>query len=227
MHNNFLNKAMDDCSSGTIALLKDQSRLCIFKKGAFLYNQFDPSDCIYVIMDGCVIVERTNRSGDTTSYRIATRGDYLGHRSYFAREPRSTAPRSMTDTHALRIPGAALAQATEMDPVVSLLFARELTRDDGPRLGAVIRSNRVLGITRLAYLLYHLHERLASDNAADTVQLPFTQNDLANMLDLRKETISRLMHELQDLGVLRIVANPRRIVITDHAALTEIIHQDL
>lgn len=224
-----IDKAMGGFRADAVALLQEQSRLCQFERGSSLYNQLDPSDSIYIVSSGCVIVERTNQSGDVTSYRIATRGDYLGHRSYFARESRSTAPRSITETQALRIPGAALDQAIELDPAISLYFARELARDDGPRLGAVLRSNRLLGIVRLAYLLHHLHERLEGEKtaAANIVRMPFTQNDLANMLDLRNETVSRLIHQLQDMGVLDFEQSPRRIVITDRAALTDIIRDYL
>jgi len=224
-----LDTALEGCKSETIALLKEHSRLRLFEKGSSLYEQFDPSDCIYVIVDGCAIVERTNPSGDTTSFRIATAGDYLGHRSYFAGEPRSTAPRSIMDTHALHIPGSVVAQALEQDLGLYRLFTRELASDDGPRLGAVIRSNRVLGLVRLAFLLHHLEERLARSNGEmdDAERIPFTQNDLANMLDLRTETVSRLVHQLQDAGMISVESNPRRIVVTDRAALTEVISEYL
>ena len=223
-----LDTAMESCKPDTVALLKDQSRRRFFEKGSALYKQRDPSDCIYIIVEGCVIVERTNPSGDVTSFRIATRGDYLGHRSYFADEQRSTAPRTIIDTHALWIPVSALAQALEHDLAVWRLFARELAQDDGPRLGAVIRSHRVPGIVRLAYLLHHLEGRSREVNGTrERSLMPFAQSDLANMLDLRNETVSRLVHQLQDLGVISVESNPRRIVIADREALAKIIARHL
>ncbi|MBK0400456.1 Crp/Fnr family transcriptional regulator [Limibaculum sp. M0105] len=224
MSSDVLGAVMGEIRAEALALLRERSVTCRFPKGATLYSQSDPADCIFVIEQGCVIVERMSASGDVTSYRIALRGDVLGHRSYFAGEHRSTAPRCITDTVAVKVPAAALAEAMSRDPGIGLRFARALARDDGPKLGAMLRGNRTLGIVRLACLLHYLHARLAGEPAVGTGgDMPFTQNDLANMLGLRYETVSRLIHQLQDRAVIDVASSPRRIVIKDHAALLEII----
>lgn len=225
MASDLLDIVLDGFGTEAVALLKSQSAPCRFRRGTALYRQSEPADSIFVIESGSIIVERMSPAGDITSYRIALRGDYLGHRSHFAGERRSTTPRCITDTRAIRIPGAALTQAIALDPAISLHFAAELARDDGPKLGAVLRSTRVLGIVRLAYLLHYLHDRLTPQHGAGSaaVYMPFTQNDLANMLDLRYETVSRLIHQLQDEGVVDFATAPRRIVITDRTGLREII----
>ena len=229
MHSDLLETAMAGCNADAIAHLMGEVRQCIFDKGDTLYGQNDAADCIYLIVEGCIIVERTNVTGDVTSYRIASRGDFLGHRSYFAGEPRATAPRCMTPVVALYLPGTAVDHAAHMDPEIGLHLARELARDDGPRLGAVVRSHRILGMIRLAYLLHHLDKKVPGMNGAGSndERLPFNQHDLANMLDLRNETISRLLHQLQDMGVLSVTTNPRGVEITDRAALTELIEEFL
>ena len=225
MPRDLLEAAMGGCDVRAVELLRERARLCVFDKADTLYSQGDPSTSIYLILDGCIIVERTSVSGDITSYRIVARGDFLGHRSFFAGESRSTTPRCITPSRAYHISRTALDEAIAVDGTVSLHLARELARDDGPRLGAVVRSQRIVGIVRLAYLLLHLHDKLAPENglSTDSVQMPFNQHDLANMLDVRNETISRLLHQLQDMGVVTVLSNPRRIAIIDRPALNDFI----
>ena len=229
MQSDLLESAMQGCDGKAVAHLLGEMRQRVFDKGDTLYSQNDAADCIYLVVEGCIIVERTNVTGDITSYRIASRGDFLGHRSYFAQEPRATAPRCMTPVVALFIPGAAVDHAVHMDPEVGIMLAREIARDDGPRLGAVVRSHRILGLVRLAFLLHHLDQKVPGMNGAGSndSRLPFNQHDLANMLDLRNETISRLLHQLQDMGVLSVTTNPRGVEITDRAALTGLIQEYL
>ena len=54
---------------------------------------------------------------------------------------------------------------------------------------------------RLSYLLLDLQTRMNPEES--TVSLPFSRSDIADMLGMRTETVSRAMHDLESAGHIR------------------------
>lgn len=69
---------------------------------------------------------------------------------------------------------------------------------------------------RLARLLLGLRERLNPEGRV--VNLPLSRNDIADLLGLRAETVSRSLHALERAGLIRR-DGPKKIEILDSAAL--------
>ena len=81
------------------------------------------------------------------------------------------------------------------------------------RIAALAR----LGPTeRLAHLLLGLRERL--DPEGRTIRLPFSRNDLADLLGMRTETVSRSLLALEEADLIRR-NGPKTIEILDPAGL--------
>jgi len=72
---------------------------------------------------------------------------------------------------------------------------------------------------RIAYLLLSLRERLSSDG--QVVNLFFSRNDIADLLGMRAETVSRAMLTLEEANLIRR-DGPRRIEILDPPGLAAI-----
>ena len=58
------------------------------------------------------------------------------------------------------------------------------------------------------------------------LHLPLARKDLAHYLGTRKETLSRIFHDLADRGILRLVT-PETFDVLDMEALTAISGDDL
>ena len=69
---------------------------------------------------------------------------------------------------------------------------------------------------RTAYLLLGLRERMNPDGT--TLDLPFSRNDIADLLGMRPETVSRSLLALERAGLIRR-DGPKRIEILDPSGL--------
>lgn len=72
---------------------------------------------------------------------------------------------------------------------------------------------------RLAHLLLGLHERLSSDGK--TIRLPFSRNDIADVIGIRVETVSRALLELEQTGLIRR-RGPKTVDILDIETLAQV-----
>ena len=69
---------------------------------------------------------------------------------------------------------------------------------------------------RVAYLLLGLRERMNPDGKA--IDLPFSRSDIADLLGMRAETVSRSLRALERAGLIRR-DGPKRIEILDPPGL--------
>ena len=69
---------------------------------------------------------------------------------------------------------------------------------------------------RIAYLLLGLRERMNPDGK--TIDLPFSRSDIADLLGMRAETVSRSLRALERGGLIRR-DGPKRIEILDPSGL--------
>ena len=72
---------------------------------------------------------------------------------------------------------------------------------------------------RLAHLLLGLRERLNPDG--QVVNLPFSRNDIADLLGMRAETVSRALLALEQADLIRR-DGPKRIEILDPSGLAAV-----
>lgn len=194
------------------------------RQNEIIYRQGSKADGIFVVGHGCVLLEWTAPNGFVSAFRIASSGECFGHRSFCGSEPRSTMARSVTASLTLRIPGDVLDRAMADDPELVRALARLLARDAGPKISKIARNGRTPVRIRLAHVLNDLVQRLPSSQTdeGESFEFPLTQKDLSNMLDVSQETVSRTMHEFEHSGLLAIKRSPRRLLVPDRAALSEI-----
>jgi len=190
-----------------------------------IYLQGEQPDGVYVVAHGCVMLEWEAPNGFLVGFRVAGSGESFGLRSYCGDEPRSTIARTVTDTLTYFLPDAVLTRAGTLDPRLYRGFARILARDIGPQTSKIARNGRMPVSVRLAYVLLNLRQRLQGRtvDGGEHVYFPLTQKDLANLLDVSQETISRTMRDFENDGIISIEHGPRRLVIPPGGRLEEMV----
>ncbi len=186
-----------------------------------LYSQGDPPEGILVIAHGAALLEWSRLSGIVVGFRLAVAGDNFGARSFCANEPRSASARAVRDTLAVILPRSALEEALNTEPRLWRPLARIVARDAGPHLSKIVRNARIPMRARLSYLLYYLEERLA-DQVVTPVghpDSPLKQRDLAHLLDIADETVSRGLHALEHEGLITTDPDTHAITIADRERL--------
>lgn len=155
---------------------------------------------IHVICSGTVTLSQSNRSGHTHVVRVMRERGVFGEAAVLGQFPAPVTAQASTATTALAIDGMGIRQLVERDHGACLQLLRAITR-------------------RVNFLLHHMEESHFSDartrvakffveqtNACGRLDfdLNFSKRKLAQQLNLRSETLSRVLRELSTRGFIHV-----------------------
>jgi len=191
----------------------------IYKVGENIYQEGESASGIHFIKSGLIGIRKAALDGYSTLLKIARKGDALGLRALSAEE-------SHRATAKVLKPGLiCFVDAETIRPVIqhnhtlgnSLLkhTAHDLGEADERYHEIATRSLR----SRLAHLLLLLQEKDVRTNRTGILkyELPVSRTDLAAMLGVRRESVSRAIHEFEQEGLVHFM--DRLVEIPDQKSL--------
>lgn len=222
MHPPFLDHLFADGSpaaDAAVQRLAESACTVHVNRNDHVYGQGTPNEGIHLVAHGAIVLEWSRPSGSALGFRLALAGDHFGARSFCAGQAHAASARAVREAMVMLLPRDELTRALAEVPGLWRILAREVARDSGPQLVKVMHDPRIAARKRLAHLLAHLDERLA-DRVTPVVghpDSPLRQRDLAHLLDVTDETISRSLSALVEAGLLQPDRDGTRI--PDPAAL--------
>jgi CRP-like cAMP-binding protein len=177
-------------------------------RGQALFFEGDPAAHFYEVTGGTVRCCRLVADGRRTILRFAGFGSFVGIGCVERHDYTAEAVTAVTvRRHRLAGLEAAMADAGLRARVLSAL------RDElAATRGQMMLLGRMSAAERLATFLVGYAAR--GPRADGCIELPMTRSDVADHLGLTVETVSRKLHELDDLGLIRI-ETPSRIRILE------------
>ena len=165
-----------------------------------------------------MLLESVDRQGNLIAFFIAARGDVIGHRSLSAGEAHAATARTLSPARTCFVPAPVMKGLVAGNPALGREFLRLLARDPGPIAAPLLRSPYIPAGPRLGHLLL-LCDRFgrATPGGGMVYQLPLSQSDIDALVGARRETVVRLLHELERTGLLRLAR--RSIVVPDRERL--------
>ncbi len=164
-------------------------------KGDQLFHAGDPLKSLYLVLSGAVKIEAQLESGDLQIVDLAFRGDLLGGGAIENRRHRMTAT-AQTGTRLCVLP---TADAEDQRVTLPLVRAMGNRMRQMQWFSARLRNQTAeQGVIRV---LLRVHD--AEGEAEGPLRLPVSRGEIANYLGIAVETVSRVMHRLQDEGLLR------------------------
>ena len=174
------------------------------KKNDIIYNQSSPINKVYLVSKGKVKVVYYTEEGNEIIKAILTKGELFGEKALLGDQAQNEQAIALTDN-------------TQLCPV-SLDKMYELMRDNGRfslEISKIIsfrlkkterRLERLLfkdAKTRLLEFIQDLIEE-QSDPAKDAVEINhyYTQNDIANLIGTTRETVTKLLNQFKQEGIL-------------------------
>jgi CRP-like cAMP-binding protein len=187
-------------------LLADAKRTSV-ARGEFVYTALDAADCVYVVESGRFKIVRSNASGSESIVGIRNRGDVFGEITWMKPGARRTTSAVALDPgDVARLDAATFERRLRADSVLAGAFARGIAL----RLSAIERELTELAGKSVPGRLVDVLGRLASEHgelAGDgtlRIALSLTHKDLADLIGTSRETLTKELSVLADVGLLRV-----------------------
>lgn len=175
--------------------------------GETLYSQTDEPTGLYVLFEGRIKLTAVVATGKTALLRISQAGDLLGLNAVMAQRPYMATAKLLQDSRLARIDRQDLVHRMTRHSELALVISERLASDCFEALSEMLFL-RVTTTTlqRLAMLFL----RWAGLNGArrDGFNLGYTQAEIGQMIGASRETVTRLMNQLERKGDI-LVAHSR------------------
>ncbi|MCC9310939.1 Crp/Fnr family transcriptional regulator [Kitasatospora sp. RB6PN24] len=193
--------------------LRRISRPVSFRPGEAMLRQDDASQHLLVIRQGCAKVLVDSEHGYRAVLAIRGPGDLLGEQAGLNGGTRSASLYALTAVEAMVIPLSRFTAARHGYPgiaqAVPRMLSERLREADGGRAaaGAPVQA-------RLASLVLELSARYGQpldgpERGQLAITLPLSQDDLAGLVLSSRRTVSRILEQWRDQGM---VATGRRLI---------------
>ena len=173
--------------------------------GETVFTTGSIGDAMYVIETGSLKISRIAPMGKERIIRLLGRGEVIGEMALFDDEPRSADAVTLEETVLIRIPKQEFLQLLEEIPSLAIRFLSVLATRLRRMNEKLEELTFLTARPRVARLLLEITEKATSERAEVlTVPLRLTQEEMAALIGITRETVSRILSELQGLGVISI-----------------------
>jgi len=170
-----------------------------------VFHQGDACKGVYIVRDGLTAVRKTSANGESTLLRLENAGDLMGYRPFLASEPHQATAEVIQPGNICFVRTPLLRDLLLKRPAFGVALLKRVSRDLGEAeqrfQNAVTMSLR----ERLAHWLLLMKGPYGTETAdgKTMLELPISRRDMAEMLGVRSESLSRTIHQMSEDGVLR------------------------
>jgi CRP-like cAMP-binding protein len=184
-----------------IALVAGQK----YPAGIELLRQGDIAPDVWIIDDGVVKLVYLDEDGRQLTVGIRLKGCILGSASVILGQPSPVAAFTMTPCCLQRLDAPTFLEMVTGNSALSLWLHRMHSQEVFDQLVSNTQASTLSARQRLERLVVQLLQPLA-DNVQSVdirVPMPFSHRDLAGLVGITPEHLSRLLRQLTDEGLIR------------------------
>ena len=183
--------------------------------GETLYSQGDPGNGIYCIQSGLIGLRRIDINGNSVLIRLSAAGTTVGYRTILTREAHVNSAEVLTPSVLCYIPRPKVEKLLKANPLLGERFLQHFFDDAVETENDYVRSLTMGMKSRFLHIILVFYERFGyqDENGNAIVELPVKRGELAELVGVRPESISRLIDKLQTDEVMRF--KDRRVQISD------------
>ncbi len=209
--NNF--KDFKGLNANTIKSFFNNSKFLTFKEGETIYDERICHPYIYLIIDGFVVINKISAHGKERYLYFLSREDFFNQHAIDSRDTTISA-KAHTDTMVLQIHKENLLDIMQQDFDFNLMIISVI----GKLTRRIQRQLSNTGIYDSKYRLAAKLWKLAKDYGEKVddnicLTIPLTQFDLSNTLGISRETLNRLLKDMEKENLLFL--DGRKIIITN------------
>ena len=184
--------------------LVEQGKTCRqYLPGEVIFHEGDPCNGVHCIESGLVGIRKMNAGGNEILLRISHPGDTMGYRSFLASDDHNKSAEALEPSTLCFIGGGTVQSLLQMNPSLGLRFLRHAAKDLNEAEEKVLQSATLPVRARFAHLLLVLKDRYGrvGDNGELDLELPLSRQDMAAMIGIRPESMSRTIRSLEDAHI--------------------------
>jgi len=186
---------------------KSGPRTC--DKGTILFQQGDPANDFFVVLEGWVKLYRLTAEGDEAVVAIFKRGETFAEGAMFMGGRYPVTAETVAPSRLLQVDGMALRQKIRENPDLTFPMLASASGHLKALVDQIEQIKLLSGSQRVAQFLL----RLSPDTqGATVVGLPYEKALIANRLGMKPESLSRSLSKLRHLGV---IVDREQVVIAD------------
>ncbi len=195
-----------------VARLADASQLKQTRRGEILFLQGDRSSELYIVAAGRVRLYRTSPEGAEKTLAVLNDGDVFGDLSAIDGLGRSAAAEAMTDSQVVQVRARPFMMCVEGSPTLAVRLIK--------RLAEMLReTDESLDLLAFADARTRIASALLKSSTQFGRVTELTHRDIAAIASTARETVSRVIADLIDAGVLGV--DGRDYCILDLQALRD------
>ena len=200
------------------ALINDMDTVD-FPKGTTIFDEGEPGDRLYIIVEGKIKLARHAPDGRENLLSVMGPSDMFGELSIFDPGPRTSSAVCVTDVTCATMDSTMLREWIDNHPEISQQLLRMLAR----RLRRTNASLADLIFTdvpgRVAKTLLQLANRFGvHEGGALRVNHDLTQEEIAQLVGASRETVNKALATFAHRGWIRLEGKSVLIVNTEHLA---------
>jgi CRP/FNR family cyclic AMP-dependent transcriptional regulator len=179
------------------------SRILVYRKGQTIYNREQPSNGIYLVIDGKVKVSRDLDDGRQVVVDIYQADEFFGESAILGPAQRSELSVALEDTKLMTWTSAEIKDIAMRRPRLAIALLQLLVQRSMD-FGCRIESFSVDNIARrLARALIRFSERLGHAGENDSVHMiPLTHELLSQYVGTSREIVTHYMNQFRRQGYL-------------------------
>ncbi len=213
--------ALDDAGRDRMDRVR---RKCHFLPGEPIYHEGDEPTGAYCVSSGLVGIRKVDAEGESVLLRLVRPGETFGFRSFITDEAHSVSAEALTECRICRLPQAAAQPMVEGCPGLVCKFFDHLARDMRETETKVLETVKAPSRLRFLRLLVAfgatgLDGPDVDDGNEQHFELPLSRQDIASMIGVRPESMSRMIRAVQEEGLARFrgrqveIPDPERLEI--------------
>jgi len=191
-----------------------------YDAGETIFHEGDDCKGLYLVENGLIGVRRIGAKGEHVLLRLARSGDTLGYRPLLAGEKHRAGAEVIKTAGVCFLPKAVMRRLLIGNPELGAGFLQRTAQALGAADERFFETVTLPARVRLFHLFMVLRERCGYnvEDGSLFLELQITRRDIASMLGIRAESLSRLIHEIEAEGIAHFsgnqitIANPEMLL---------------
>jgi len=199
---NILSTLFPLLSDDDLSYLEDHANLLTLKKGQNLFRAGDSPKAIYGVAHGYLKVIRETYNGESVITQIVKAGQTLGTRELFGDFNYYRSAIALKACEVLSIDKSAIFNLARKNFTFVSQFMKHFCEELN-RLDKRIEADLYMPAKgRIAAIIYELYQH-SGESETRTFESPLTRRDIAELADVTPETVSRVLSEFKQSGLLK------------------------